>query len=510
VVHRRRRRVRARSLVALRVGRAGRSDRRARPAPRHPSSARPSRGDRRPRRPTPARRRSALVAARPIWYARVPLPARHRPAAVHPPAAIVQRVQGDGALGPGGRGHGQRETIPASSRRKTDQERLHRRPRGGPEAGRGARAAEGRYTARCRTAGCPGARLGAPLLLHHRCSGSSSSGGWAAPRAASCRSPEPAKVFAEDDVKVTLRRRRRGRRGRARAARDRRVPEDAGEVHERSAAASRRACCSSARPAPARRCWRVPWPARPRCPSSASAARSSSRCSSASAPRACATCSSRPSQAVAVHRLHRRARRARQGARAEPDGQPRGARADAEPALAEMDGFDARKAVIIMGATNRPEVLDPALLRPGRFDRQVLVDKPDVKGREAILRIHVKQVKLAPEVDLRCIAARTAGFAGADLANLVNEAALLAARRDKAARRPARLRRGDRPPDRGPREEARDERPRAPHRRLSRVGPRHRGHVLPGLDPVHKISIVASGGSARSATPCSCRSRTGT
>src|ERR671912_1251724 len=101
--------------------------------------------------------------------------------------------------------------------------------------------------------------------------------------------------------------------------------------------------------------------------------------------------------------------------------------------LAEMDGFDARKAIIIMAATNRPEVLDPALLRPGRFDRQVLVDKPDVRGREQILRIHTKQVKLAPTVDLKIVAARTAGFAGADLANLVNEAALLAARKDKTS-----------------------------------------------------------------------------
>ena len=99
--------------------------------------------------------------------------------------------------------------------------------------------------------------------------------------------------------------------------------------------------------------------------------------------------------------------------------------------LAEMDGFDSRKGVIIMGATNRPEVLDPALLRPGRFDRQVLVDKPDVKGREEILRIHIKGVKVAPDVDMKLVAARTAGFAGADLANLVNEAALLAARGDK-------------------------------------------------------------------------------
>jgi cell division protease FtsH len=101
--------------------------------------------------------------------------------------------------------------------------------------------------------------------------------------------------------------------------------------------------------------------------------------------------------------------------------------------LSEMDGFDARKAIIIMAATNRPEVLDPALLRPGRFDRQVLVDKPDVNGREQVLKIHARQVTLAPEVDLRTVAARTAGFAGADLANLVNEAALLAARRDRPA-----------------------------------------------------------------------------
>jgi cell division protease FtsH len=99
--------------------------------------------------------------------------------------------------------------------------------------------------------------------------------------------------------------------------------------------------------------------------------------------------------------------------------------------LAEMDGFDARTGLIIMGATNRPEILDAALLRPGRFDRQVLVDRPDKRGRERILQIHAKSVKLGPDVDLRAIAARTPGFAGADLANVVNEAALLAARRNK-------------------------------------------------------------------------------
>ncbi len=101
--------------------------------------------------------------------------------------------------------------------------------------------------------------------------------------------------------------------------------------------------------------------------------------------------------------------------------------------LAEMDGFDARAGLIIMGATNRPEILDPALMRPGRFDRQVLVDRPDKRGREKILHIHARNVKLGSDVDLRSIAARTPGFAGADLANVVNEAALLAARRNKSA-----------------------------------------------------------------------------
>ena len=161
--------------------------------------------------------------------------------------------------------------------------------------------------------------------------------------------------------------------------------------------------------------------------------------------------------------------------------------------LAEMDGFDSRKGVIIMAATNRPEVLDPALLRPGRFDRQVLVDKPDVKGREAILRIHAKGVTLAPGVDLRIVAARTAGFAGADLANLVNEAALLAARGDKTE------------VDMRDFESAIDrliaglEKKRVMNTKEREIVAYHEsGHaivatVLPNLDPVHKISIVQRG-----------------
>ncbi len=161
--------------------------------------------------------------------------------------------------------------------------------------------------------------------------------------------------------------------------------------------------------------------------------------------------------------------------------------------LAEMDGFDGRKGVIIMGATNRPEVLDPALLRPGRFDRQVLVDKPDVRGREEILRIHVKNVKVSADLDIKVVAARTVGFAGADLANLVNEATLLAARSDKV--------------EVGPRDfdSAIDrlvaglEKKRVMSTKEREIVAFHEsGHAivasaLPGMDPVHKISIVQRG-----------------
>ena len=161
--------------------------------------------------------------------------------------------------------------------------------------------------------------------------------------------------------------------------------------------------------------------------------------------------------------------------------------------LAEMDGFDSRKGVIIMGATNRPEVLDPALLRPGRFDRQVLVDKPDVRGREEILRIHARQVKMTSTVDLRVVAQRTAGFAGADLANLVNEAALLAARQNKEAVEMSDFN------DAIDRLIAGLEKKRVMSvRERETVAYHESGHaivasVLPGLDPVHKISIVQRG-----------------
>ena len=162
--------------------------------------------------------------------------------------------------------------------------------------------------------------------------------------------------------------------------------------------------------------------------------------------------------------------------------------------LTELDGFDTNAGVILMASTNRPEILDPALLRPGRFDRTVTVDRPDVRGREAILRIHAHEAKLDAEVDLRKLAVRTPGFAGADLANVINEAALLAARRDKEAITTEEL------------EEA-IERSVAGLERKSRVlsakerrivayheaGHAIVGEVLPKANPVQKISIVSRG-----------------
>ena len=169
--------------------------------------------------------------------------------------------------------------------------------------------------------------------------------------------------------------------------------------------------------------------------------------------------------------------------------------------LAEMDGFDSSKGVIIMAATNRPEVLDPALLRAGRFDRQVVVDKHDVKGREAILGVHARNVTLAPTVDLHVLAARTPGMAGADLANIINEAALLAARKGKDAVDMADL---DEAVDRvigGLERKSRvlseKERDIVAHHEI--------GHALvasslPQADPVHKVTIIPRGVAALGAT----------
>jgi len=162
--------------------------------------------------------------------------------------------------------------------------------------------------------------------------------------------------------------------------------------------------------------------------------------------------------------------------------------------LAEMDGFDSNKGVIIMAATNRPEILDPALLRPGRFDRQVLVDRPDVKGREKILRLHAKKIKLSPSVDLSVIAAKTPGFVGADLANIVNEAALLAARQEKTAMEMADFDEAIERVVAGLQKKSRVMNPKE----KKTVAYHESGHALvaeliPGADPVSKISIIPRG-----------------
>ncbi|MDP1820669.1 MAG: ATP-dependent zinc metalloprotease FtsH [Acidimicrobiales bacterium] len=162
--------------------------------------------------------------------------------------------------------------------------------------------------------------------------------------------------------------------------------------------------------------------------------------------------------------------------------------------LVEMDGFDTRSGVILIAASNRPDILDPALLRPGRFDRQIVVDRPDLEGRKAILEVHAKGKPLEPNVRLDVLARRTPGFTGADLANLMNEAALLAARRNLQLVGHAEL-------------EAAIDRVMAGPERKSRLmseqekriiayhegGHALVGHVLPGTDPIHKISIVARG-----------------
>jgi cell division protease FtsH len=162
--------------------------------------------------------------------------------------------------------------------------------------------------------------------------------------------------------------------------------------------------------------------------------------------------------------------------------------------LAEMDGFDTNTNVIVVAATNRPDILDPALLRPGRFDRHIVIDSPDIQGRKAILEVHAKGKPLAEGVDLETIAKQTPGFSGADLANVVNEAALLAARRE---RKDIGLKELEDATDRviaGPERKTRV----MNHKEKEIIAYHESGHalvakMLPNADPVHKISIIARG-----------------
>jgi cell division protease FtsH len=162
--------------------------------------------------------------------------------------------------------------------------------------------------------------------------------------------------------------------------------------------------------------------------------------------------------------------------------------------LVEMDGFDARTGVILLASTNRPDILDPALLRPGRFDRQIVVDRPDLEGRRQILAVHAREKPIAPGVDLDVIARRTPGFTGADLANLLNEAALLCARRGLPLIGLPQLEEASERVMAGP-----ERKSRIISERERRVIAYHEGghalvaHALPKADPVHKISIIPRG-----------------
>ncbi len=162
--------------------------------------------------------------------------------------------------------------------------------------------------------------------------------------------------------------------------------------------------------------------------------------------------------------------------------------------LVEMDGFDLNTGVILIAATNRPDILDPALLRPGRFDRQIVVDQPDLEGRKAILNVHAKGKPLGSDIDLDVLARRTPGFTGADLANLMNESALLAARRGADTIDMAAMEESIDRVIAGPERKSRvmsdkDKRVIAYHE----GGHALVGHVLPNTDPIHKVSIVARG-----------------
>jgi cell division protease FtsH len=162
--------------------------------------------------------------------------------------------------------------------------------------------------------------------------------------------------------------------------------------------------------------------------------------------------------------------------------------------LVEMDGFEAKDNIILIAATNRPDILDPALLRPGRFDRQIVVDRPDRTGREAILRVHTKGKPLAKNINLDALAGQTPGFTGADLANLVNEAALLAARRGKRVIGGDELEEGIMRVIAGPEKKSRllsekERKVTAYHE----MGHALVGHFLPNANPVHKISVIARG-----------------
>ena len=270
--------------------------------------------------------------------------------------------------------------------------------------------------------------------------------------------------------------------------------QSSGQVPGRSGRRSPRACCCTARRAPARPCWPGPWPARPgsrstRSPDSdfvemfvgvgASRVRDLFEQAKANAP-----------AIVFVDEIDAVGRHRGAGFGGGHDEREQ----TLNQLLVELDGFDTKGGVIVIAATNRPDILDPALLRPGRFDRQIVVAQPDLAGRKGILRVHARGKPFAPDVELDMIARRTPGFTGADLANVINEGALLTARWNATQITMASL------------EEAIDRVTAGPKRKSVLLSEKERkiiayhegghalvGHALPNADPVHKITIIPRG-----------------
>ena len=247
-------------------------------------------------------------------------------------------------------------------------------------------------------------------------------------------------------------------------------------------------------PEQVRHCWPKPLPAKPECRSSVCRARTSWKCLSASVPPASAICSNRPHSGlpriIFIDELDALGKVRGSGMPGGHDEREQTLNA----LLVEMDGFSSDQSVIVMAATNRPETLDPALMRPGRFDRNVLVDRPDIKGREAILKVHATKVRMEDGVDLKRLAKLTPGFVGADLANLVNEAALLAARKNLTKVSMECFEEGIERVVAGLEKQSRiileDVKQRVAYHEC--------GHALvacslPQTDPVHKISIIPRG-----------------
>ena len=318
---------------------------------------------------------------------------------------------------------------------------------------------------------------------------------------------KPQEIKPDSDGLDQVGRGRRRRRGQGRAAGGRRLPARPGALPASSARRSPRASCCTARPAPARRCWPRRSPTSPARSSSRSRRRASSRCSPASAPPASGACSTRRASTrpaiVFIDEI-------------DAVGAARGSDNNSEreqtlnQLLVEMDGFASSGELVVIAASNLLEKLDPALLRPGRFDRQILVSPPDVAGREAILEgPHAQQAARRGRRLRRSIARQTAGLTGADLANIANEAAIAAARGQRTQLEQEDFDSALERVVAGMQTRARAQRARAPRDRLPRGRPRA---AAPSCCPAStaRTRSRSSRAARRSATCCTSRRRTAT